>query len=192
MAQSSISEFFPVKKRRGGSHASIKRRKLSETTRLDIPVVHNSSDTSSIPLTEPAKVKTTLSIVTPPLSQSSTVTPPLSRGAALVRLAQQKSPVKSSKRVTRQRRHKILESRADVVTHKPPESRADVVTHKPPESRADVVTHKPPESRADVVRAMHKLSARELAAPTKHEVKKKPNMREFRSLEIESPKKDKK
>lgn len=57
MAQTSISGFYPVKKRPKGEHASVKRRKLTNTTRLDIPVGIGSSDPSSIPVTELTKVR---------------------------------------------------------------------------------------------------------------------------------------
>ncbi len=55
MAQRAIGEYYTVRKR-SCNHGSIKRRKLSEDTRFDIPVVTEGDDTSSIPLTQPEMV----------------------------------------------------------------------------------------------------------------------------------------
>ncbi len=55
MAQTGIGEFYAVRKR-SSNHGSVKRRKLSEDTRLDIPVLADGDDTSSIPLTRPEVV----------------------------------------------------------------------------------------------------------------------------------------
>lgn len=55
MAQTGIGGYFPVR-RRASDHGSVKRRKLSESARLDIPVLSEQADPLSIPCTQPEKV----------------------------------------------------------------------------------------------------------------------------------------
>ena len=60
MAQTTINGFFAVRKR-ATNHGSVKRRKLTEDSRLDIPVLEDGDDDGSIPLTQPEKVEATTS-----------------------------------------------------------------------------------------------------------------------------------
>lgn len=59
MAQSSLRQFYAVRKRPQEEHGSLKRRKLTEDSRLDIPVVTKDADPSSLPFNQPLKVSTT-------------------------------------------------------------------------------------------------------------------------------------
>ena len=58
MAQSSLRQFYTIRKRPQEDHGSIKRRKLTEDTRLDIPVVGEAADPLSLPFSQPRKVST--------------------------------------------------------------------------------------------------------------------------------------
>lgn len=59
MAQSSLRQFYTVRKRPQEEHGSLKRRKLTEETRLDIPAVGKGVDPLSLPFTQPTLVTTT-------------------------------------------------------------------------------------------------------------------------------------
>ena len=58
MAQSSLRQFYAVRKRPQEEHGSLKRRKLTEETRLDIPSLGEGAHPLSLPLTQPALVST--------------------------------------------------------------------------------------------------------------------------------------
>lgn len=260
MAQTSISGFFPVRKRAGGDHASIKRRKLTDNARLDIPIIEECSDASSIPISKSIKVvtksqgkaktrakkgsrqvskrgaikpktndiKTLFDIIgqsnkdedpsinicvptepsasqlpasslindQPPVGVSSSCkdspsdspvktkpspspVPPhaLSRGATLVELARQKMVDKSPSKDIRQTRSRTMASRRKILSDPKPAKEL---------------------SRNEVVGELYKLSAKDLALPTKYEQNTRrgnktgntPTLREFKSLEVKSPKKN--
>lgn len=59
MAQSSLRQFYTVRKRGYDEHGSVKRRKLTEQSRLDIPSVSKDADPLSVPINQPVKISTT-------------------------------------------------------------------------------------------------------------------------------------
>ena len=58
MAQTSLRQFYTVRKRPHAEHGSVKRRKLTTDTRLDIPVLEEGTDPLSIPVSQAEKVST--------------------------------------------------------------------------------------------------------------------------------------
>lgn len=61
MAQTSLRQFYTVRKRPHAEHGSVKRRKLTTDTRLDIPVLEEGAEPLSIPISQAEKVSTSLS-----------------------------------------------------------------------------------------------------------------------------------
>ena len=59
MAQSSLRQFYTVRKRPQEEHGSLKRRKLTEETRVDLPAVGKDADPLSLPFTQPTVVSST-------------------------------------------------------------------------------------------------------------------------------------
>ena len=58
MAQSNLRQFYTVRKRPYAEHGTLKRRKLTEDSRLDIPCLDEGADPLSLPTSEPVQVST--------------------------------------------------------------------------------------------------------------------------------------
>ncbi len=248
MSQSSLSGYFPSKKRRSTEdrHASVKRRKLSSTTsttslqpdsktpasvskgpgpstasrtrrcktnhvngqrslqdlfdviaEADTPVPGQQTDKGS-KITTPPPCDVVPSIQPSPCSDTitklSTLKPPLTPQGAVLPSTPLKRPPTS--------RGAVLPS---TPLKRPPTSRGAALVQlaqlKSPVKKSPVkkTSHIPHTShtshtRREMVAEMHRLSARELALPTReekqraHAIKERvPAIKEFRCLEIQSP-----
>ncbi len=202
MAQSSISGYFSAKKKRDdcGERAAVKRRKLTNSSRLDLPQHAGNADTSPVAVTQPVKVSS-LKATTKKRAPRKANTSHIKGQRSLLDIAEATSkettdaassthpptspthaPSTPLTLSTRPLRH------PPTSPTRPPTSRGAALVQLA-KLKSPVKKQPVPQTRKEMVTELHRLSARQLALPTRAEKEKTPVLKEFRTLEIPSPQK---